>query len=119
MSESVKRIGSVTILMWMVGLFTVPTIGYIASNALQIPSVVTQLKHMVNSQEEMVIELKALSAMHRSEEIENRREHKLLSEMIVQHSYGLKNIEGECGDNIKDIKECHEKIDFIRIKNGY
>ncbi len=110
MGAEVKRVGAVTILMWMVGLFMVPVIGYIASNALKMPAIEVHLGSMVEVQKDMVSELKVLRES-------NIAEHKAIAELISDHSYGIIRMNERCLDNIIDIKECQENIDFM--KNGY
>ncbi len=110
MSEQIKRVGAVTILMWMVGLFMIPVIGYIASNALKMPAIEVYLGNMVTTQKEMVSELKILRES-------NVAEHKAIAQMVSEHSYGITRMNERCQNNIVDIKECQDDIDFM--KNGY
>ncbi len=110
MSSEVRKVGSITILMWIFGLTMMPVVGYVASNAIKIPAIEVHLGSLVKSQQEMVSELKIFRES-------NVAEHRAIAEMVSSHTYGLDRINERYLDNIDDIKECQEEIDHI--KNGY
>lgn len=106
MSPQVKRVGAVTILMWMVGLFIIPVIGYIASNALQMPTVVEQLKHITDTQGQIVAEMR-LDRLDRVEEARvNVEEHREIIEVLTRTQYELETVVKDCKDNEKEIDLC-------------
>ncbi len=117
MGEQVKKIGAITILMWMIGLFIIPVIAYIASNALKMPTIETHLGHMVKTQHEIISELKSLKKSNIELSKSNLAEHRAIVEMINPVAYGLQSINERCENNIADIKDCQDDIDYI--KNGW
>lgn len=44
MSPTVRKFGSATVLMWLVGVFMVPIVAYIASKAVEVPELEMQLR---------------------------------------------------------------------------
>ena len=88
MSDKPRRAGSVTILMWVVVVMVMPGIGYVANNALQMPTVITKLGHLVETQQGMLKELKSIAGSVRNQK------------------YNLANIKEDCKDNMKDLESC-------------
>lgn len=112
MSEQVKRVGITSILMWLLGASLLPIMGYIASNTMNnskaIPEVVVELKHMIEVQKEMVRELRGFKES-------NLAEHRSIVIMMTEHTYGIKEIKRNCGENLKDIEECKKHVDLWNV----
>lgn len=112
MSEQVKRVGIATILMWLFGGSMLPIMGYVASNSMEnsktIPQVVTELRHMVEVQKEIVVELRGFKEA-------NLAEHKSIVIMMTEHTYGIREIKENCGENMRDIEECKKHVDLWNI----
>ena len=106
MSEQVRKVGAVTILMWMVAAFVLPTVGYIASNALHMPQVIEQLENMTRTQKEIACELKSIQQTHIGLRKDNFTQHLNISNMIVEHTIIIKNVVKDVNKNTHDIEVC-------------
>ncbi len=102
MSETVRKVASATIVMWMIAVLILPVVGYVASLALQMPKVVAQLTHIAETNKEVAIELRALKQT-------NIEEHKMIMEKMNNSQYFVRGIRKDCDDNTEDIKWCKSK----------
>lgn len=102
MSETVRKVASATIVMWMIAVLILPVVGYVASLALQMPKVVAQLTHIAETNKEVAIELRALKQT-------NIEEHQLIMQKMNSNHYVIGSIRSDCDENTENIKWCKSK----------
>lgn len=120
MGTEQKKLGAVTILMFMLGAFFAPVIYNIASKSdkasRDVPVIATKLQYvgsMVEAntvlQGEMLTQLKALTDS-------NIVEHRNIIRTMDQNTFTVRRVVDDCEENKIHIKECQDN--HIRSLNG-
>ena len=112
MSERVKKAGSVTIILWLLAALALPVVSYIASNALQIPRIVTQLEHLVATNTAIVKELKEFRIKDIAEDKLNREEHRQIIKAMNRNTVIIGTLKEDYSESREDIRNCNQRIDY-------
>lgn len=102
MSEKVRKIGATTVLMWMVGLFMFPVVAYVASNAVEVPEIETQIEAIGRTQIDIKNQLTDLSNA-------NATQHHEIINMLSKHSAHIMALQIKCEQHKEIIKELKKK----------
>ena len=91
MSEPIKKFGINAILMMIIGGFVLPVVIYIANQAVSVPELKVEIRHLSTSIDRLVVGIERF-------ERTNNDTHQVLAE-------GLYEMRDNCDDNAKAIQE--------------
>jgi len=92
MSPRIRKIGSLTVLMWMIGVLLLPVVGYVASKAIEVPKMEIKLKLIATIENEIKKSIERLSER-------NTIDHQKIVDELKKNTADIKAIQVEIGDH--------------------